>query len=256
MDDIARERGWDPKAFRLANLMPLGYVQTPFNGITCHSPPAWPSASRRARDFIGWAELREEVQESDRPGAPGVGITCFSYKTGVYPISLETASARMVLNQDGNGAAPPGGPPRSTRGDTVFSQMAAQAIGIPHRGRTYCLPSRTPTPPPLMPGAYASRQTYVTGKAIKKVGEEFREKLLAYAAELFPDASGLDIRERQIVDGAGEALISLADLAMTAFYSLELASILPPRTPTTARRTPSPSAAASPRWRWTYPWAR
>ena len=70
-------------------------------------------------------------------------------------------------------------------------------------------------------GAYASRQTYVTGKAIKKVGEEFREKLLAYAAELFPDASGLDIRERQVVDGAGEALISLADLAMNAFYSLE-----------------------------------
>ena len=46
-------------------------------------------------------------------------------------------------------------------------------------------------------------------------------QVLAYAAELFPDASGLDIRERQIVDGAGEALISLADLAMTAFYSLE-----------------------------------
>ena len=36
-------------------------------------------------------------------------------------------------------------------------------------------------------------------KILKKVGEEFREKLLAYAAELFPDASGLDIRERQIV---------------------------------------------------------
>ena len=36
MDDIAREKGWDPKAFRLANLMPLGYVD-PFNGITCHS---------------------------------------------------------------------------------------------------------------------------------------------------------------------------------------------------------------------------
>ena len=53
------------------------------------------------------------------------------------------------------------------------------------------------------------------------MGEEFREKLLAYAAELFPDASGLDIRERQVVDGAGEALISLADLAMNAFYSLE-----------------------------------
>ena len=218
MDDIAREKGWDPKAFRLANLMPLGYVD-PFNGITCHST-GLAECIEKGADFIGWAELREKYQNQTGPVRRGVGMACFSYKTGVYPISLETASARMVLNQDGTVQLHLGATEIGQGGDTVFSQMAAQAIGIPTEDVHIVSLQDTDTAP-FDTGAYASRQTYVTGKAIKKVGEEFREKLLAYAAELFPDASGLDIRERQIVDGAGEALISLADLAMTAFYSLE-----------------------------------
>ena len=218
MDDIARERGWDPKAFRLANLMPLGYVD-PFNGITCHST-GLAECIEKGADFIGWVELREKYKEQSGPVRRGVGMACFSYKTGVYPISLETASARMVLNQDGTVQLHLGATEIGQGGDTVFSQMAAQAIGIPTED-VHIVSFQDTDTAPFDTGAYASRQTYVTGKAIKKVGEEFREKLLAYAAELFPDASGLDIRERQVVDGAGEALISLADLAMNAFYSLE-----------------------------------
>lgn len=218
MDDIAREKGWDPKAFRLANLMPLGYVD-PFNGITCHST-GLAECIEKGADFIGWAELREKYQNQTGPVRRGVGMACFSYKTGVYPISLETASARMVLNQDGTVQLHLGATEIGQGGDTVFSQMAAQAIGIPTED-VHIVSFQDTDTAPFDTGAYASRQTYVTGKAIKKVGEEFREKLLAYAAELFPDASGLDIRERQVVDGAGEALISLADLAMNAFYSLE-----------------------------------
>ena len=138
MDDIAREKGWDPKAFRLANLMPLGYVD-PFNGITCHSTGLAECIEKGAY-FIGWAELREKYQNQSGPVRRGVGMACFSYKTGVYPISLETASARMVLNQDGTvGATPcsPRWPPRPS----AFPP------------RTYILsPSRTPTPPPLILG--------------------------------------------------------------------------------------------------------
>ena len=165
-------------------------------------------------------ELREKYKEQSGPVRRGVGMACFSYKTGVYPISLETASARLVLNQDGTVQLHLGATEIGQGGDTVFSQMAAQAIGIPTED-VHIVSFQDTDTAPFDTGAYASRQTYVTGKAIKKVGEEFREKLLAYAAELFPDASGLDIRERQVVDGAGEALISLADLAMNAFYSLE-----------------------------------
>ena len=76
MDDIAREKGWDPKAFRLTNLMPLGYVD-PFNGITCHST-GLAECIEKGADFIGWAELREKYKEQSGPVRRGVGMACFS----------------------------------------------------------------------------------------------------------------------------------------------------------------------------------
>ena len=126
----------------------------------------------------------------------------------------------MVLNQDGTVQLQLGATEIGQGGDTVFSQMAAEAIGIPTED-VHIVSFQDTDTAPFDTGAYASRQTYVTGKAIKKVGLEFREKLLAYAAELFPEAKGLAISERFITDGAGEKLISLAELATTAFYSLE-----------------------------------
>ena len=218
MEDIAREMGFDPIEFRLRNIMPLGYVD-PFNGITCHST-GLAECIQKGREAIGWDELRKKYEGQTGPVRRGVGMACFSYKTGVYPISLETASARMVLNQDGTVQLQLGATEIGQGGDTVFSQMAAQAIGIPTED-VHIVSFQDTDTAPFDTGAYASRQTYVTGKAIKKVGEEFRAKLLAYAAELFPDAKDLTIADRSIADGGGVALISLADLAMNAFYSLE-----------------------------------
>ena len=218
MEDIAREMGLDPLEFRKKNAMPLGYVD-PFNGITCHSTALRECIDKGAA-YIGWDELREKYKNQTGPVRRGVGMACFSYKTGVYPISLETSSARMVLNQDGTVQLHLGATEIGQGGDTVFSQMAAQAIGIPTED-VHILSFQDTDTAPFDTGAYASRQTYVTGKAIKKVGEEFREKLLSYAAELFPDADGLTILDRHIADGSGERLISLADLALNAFYSLE-----------------------------------
>ncbi|WP_294756512.1 xanthine dehydrogenase subunit XdhA [uncultured Flavonifractor sp.] len=218
MEDIAREMGLDPLEFRKQNAMPLGYVD-PFNGITCHSTALRECIDKGAA-YIGWDELREKYKNQTGPVRRGVGMACFSYKTGVYPISLETSSARMVLNQDGTVQLHLGATEIGQGGDTVFSQMAAQAIGIPTED-VHIISFQDTDTAPFDTGAYASRQTYVTGKAIKKVGEEFRAKLLSYAAELFPDADGLTIVDRHIADGSGEKLISLADLALNAFYSLE-----------------------------------
>ena len=220
MDDIAREMGWDPLAFRLRNLMPLGYVD-PTNGITCQST-GLAECIEKGADFIGWAELREKYQNQTGPVRRGVGMACFSYKTGVYPISLETASARVVLNQDGTVQLQLGATEIGQGGDTVFSQMAAQAIGIPTED-VHIVSFQDTDTAPFDTGAYASRQTYVTGKAIQKTGRIFRARVLEYAAEVLQlDQAALDIRGRDVVEKtSGAALLSLEALAMEAFYSLE-----------------------------------
>ena len=221
MDDIAREMGWDPLAFRLKNIMPLGYVD-PTNGITCHST-GLADCIRKGAEFMDWEKLRSEYAKPQTgPVRRGIGMSVFSYKTGVWPISLETASARVILNQDGTVQLQLGATEIGQGGDTVFSQMCAQAIGIPTED-VHIVSFQDTDTAPFDTGAYASRQTYVTGKAIKKAGESFRAKVLDFAAGLTNlDPGNLDIRGRDVVSTvSGEAVLSLADLAMEAFYSLK-----------------------------------
>ena len=219
MEDIAREMGLDPIEFRLQNAMPLGYVD-PFNGITCQST-GLAECVAKGREFIRWDELRARYQDQTGPVRRGVGMAVFSYKTGVYPISLETASARLILNQDGTVQLQLGATEIGQGGDTVFSQMAAQAVGIPTED-VHIVSTQDTDVAPFDTGAYASRQTYVTGHAIKQAGEQLRGRILSYAREMLPEAGALDLRGRDIVDAdTGEALLPLSQLAMTAFYSLE-----------------------------------
>ena len=221
MDDIAREMGWDPLEFRLKNIMPLGFVD-PANGITCHST-GLAQCVRKGADFIGWEKLRSEYAKPQTgPVRRGVGMAVFSYKTGVWPISLETASARVILNQDGTVQLQLGATEIGQGGDTVFSQMCAQAIGIPTED-VHIVSFQDTDTAPFDTGAYASRQTYVTGKAIKRAGETFKAKLLSFAAGLTNlDPGNLDIRDRAVVRAAtGETVLTLADLALEAFYSLD-----------------------------------
>ena len=84
----------------------------------------------------------------------------------------------MVLNQDGTVQLHLGATEIGQGGDTVFSQMAAQAIGIPTED-VHIISFQDTDTAPFDTGAYASRQTYVTGKAIKKVGEECAETIIA-----------------------------------------------------------------------------
>ena len=219
MEDIAREMGLDPYEFRYQNLMPPGYVD-PLNGITCHSTGAR-ECMEKGRRFLDWDGLRARYQNQTGPVRRGVGMAVFSYKTGVHPISLETSSARIVLNQDGTVQLQLGATEIGQGGDTVFSQMCAQAVGIPTED-VHIVSFQDTDTAPFDTGAYASRQTYVTGHAVRRTGERFREKLLRYARELLPEAGELDVRGRDIVDArSGESLLSLADLALEAFYSLE-----------------------------------
>ncbi|MBQ6974149.1 MAG: molybdopterin-dependent oxidoreductase, partial [Oscillospiraceae bacterium] len=70
-------------------------------------------------------------------------------------------------------------------------------------------------------GAYASRQTYVAGFAIRQTADILRQKILDYACEVTRQAVGnMDIVDGNIVrKGDGSVLMSLKELAMTAQYN-------------------------------------
>lgn len=219
-DDLAAAIHMDPLEFRLKNCMKAGY-EDPHTHIRFQSY-GLAECIEKGRKFIKWDEKRKEYENQTGPIRKGVGMAIFCYKTGVYPISLETASCRMVLNQDGSMQIQMGATEIGQGADTVFTQMAAEVTGITE-DRIYIQTVQDTEVTPFDTGAYASRQTYVSGKAVKKTGLLFKEKILDYASYLLKlSADSMDILDNYIVDKEkGENLLTMEALAMEAFYSLE-----------------------------------
>ena len=252
-DDLADRIGMDPCEFRLKNCMEEGFVD-PANGITFHSY-GLKRCIEEGKAYIRWDEKWKQYRNQTGPVRKGVGMAIFCYKTGVHPISLETSSARMVLNQDGSMQLCMGATEIGQGADTVFSQMASETTGISF-DKVYIVSTQDTDTTPFDTGAYASRQTYVSGMACKKCGEELRGKILEYAAYMLnhdltdlsktvyadqvKEAAGrlraalglgadedvtaemLDIVDSKVVVSGGDpVLFDVAVVADTAFYSLD-----------------------------------
>ena len=123
-DDMATAIGMDPYEFRMKNCMEDGFVD-PANGITFHTY-GLKKCMEAGKKYIHWDEKRKEYANQTGPVRRGVGMSIFCYKTGVHPISLETSSVRMVLNQDGSMQVSMGATEIGQGADTVFSQMASE----------------------------------------------------------------------------------------------------------------------------------
>lgn len=220
LDDIALSTGIDPIELRLKNIMREGYVD-PSTRIVCYTN-VLAECIKIGRQHINWDEKRAvyaEPQSGDK--RRGIGMAVFSYKSNVWSISLETASARLILNQDGSVQLHLGATEIGQGADTVFCQMAAEVLDLPLTD-VHIVSTQDTDVAPFDTGAYASRQTYVTGMAIKRAAQKLKRRILEQAAlELRKNPDELDLCERQIVEASSKRpLMALADLAMEAYYSL------------------------------------
>ncbi|MHC1748387.1 MAG: xanthine dehydrogenase subunit XdhA [Cellulosilyticaceae bacterium] len=220
MDDLANILKIDPIELRRKNAMPLGY-KDPLTGITCYSS-GLQECIEKGKAYIDWDNKHKLYKNQSGPIRRGVGMAIFSYKTGVYPISLETACSRLILNQDGSCQLQMGATEIGQGADTVFTQMAAETIGF-SEDRIHIVSSQDTDVTPFDTAAYASRQSYVSGMAVKETATLFKEKILDYAEYMLKlDHTTLDIKDNAIIDKAtGEVLLPMENLAIEAFYSLE-----------------------------------
>ena len=127
----------------------------------------------------------------------------------------------MVLNQDGSIQVQTGETEIGQGCDTAYSQMAADAVGIPVSD-VHIVSTQDTDVTPFGLGAYASRQTYIGGFSIQQTGQLLKERILKYAQELtrMPVAN-LDLRDGKIVRVPdGRVLMTLGELATEALYSM------------------------------------
>ncbi len=213
-EDVAAKMGMDPIDFRRKNLMPVGYVDA-FSQNELYDD-TFNQCLDKAMEAIDYRRKFKEYQNQTGDIRRGIGVSVFWYNTAVWPISLETSSCRMVLNQDGSLQVQLGETEIGQGADTVYTQMTADVLGVPLKD-VHVVSCQDTDVTPFGTGAYASRQTYTAGYSIRQTA-----LLLKYAHELtrMPEYN-LDIVEGNIVRTTdGRILMSLGELSTEALYSL------------------------------------
>ncbi|MBT3319538.1 MAG: xanthine dehydrogenase molybdenum-binding subunit XdhA [Clostridia bacterium] len=220
METIADKMGIDPIEFRMKNMMTSDY-KMPGKDLQCHSTGLL-ECLQQGKKYIDWDKKRALYKNQTGILRRGVGCAIFCYKTGVYPFGLEISGCRMTLNQDGSVQLQMGATEIGQGADTVFTQMAAQAIGL-HTSRVNIVSTQDTDVTPFDLGAFASRQTYIAGKAIKQTAGILRDKIFAYAEKMLGvPAEKMDLKDGDVINKEnGELIADLTVLATDAFYSLE-----------------------------------
>ena len=217
-EEAAARLAADPIEFRRGNLMPVGFTD-PFSKNELYSD-TFNQCIDKGMQEIDYRRKYEAYRRQTGEVRKGVGMAVFWYNTAVWPIALETSSCRMVLNQDGSLQVQLGETEIGQGADTAFAQMAADTVGVP-LDHVHVVSCQDTDVTPFGTGAYASRQTYTAGFAIRQTGLLLKERILSRAHELTRmPAYNLDIAEGKIIRVTDKReLTSLGQLAAEVLYS-------------------------------------
>lgn len=217
LDDIAKAIGMNPLELRMKTIMPKGYVDAFSRNENYYD--TFREVMKVGRKVIDYDKKIEEYKNQKGNIRRGVGLATFWYNTAVYPISVETSSCRMVLNQDGSIQVQLGETEIGQGGDTAFSQMAADVVGVPIED-VHIVSTQDTDVTPFGLGAYASRQTYVASFSIANTGKILKEKIIERARKILEFApKNLDLVEGNIIRTTDKrVLATLGELATESLY--------------------------------------
>ena len=220
VDDIAKRLNMPPLELRKLNLMEVGYKDAFSKNENYFD--SFNQCIEKGMKYIDYERKLKEFANDKGPVRRGIGMAVFWYNTAVWPISLESSSCRMVLNQDGSVQLQLAETEIGQGADTAFSQMAADELSIPLE-KVHIISSQDTDVTPFGTGAYASRQTYVGGFAVQQTARLMKERILLAAHELTRmSVHNLDLEDGYIINiNNRRRLMSLKELATEALYSFE-----------------------------------
>lgn len=163
LDDAATALGIDPVEIRLRNAAREGDAN-PLTGKRIYSA-GLPECLEKGRKIFEWEKRRAECQNQQGNLRRGVGVACFSYTSNTWPVGVEIAGARLLMNQDGTINVQSGATEIGQGADTVFSQMVAETVGVPVSD-VRVISTQDTDVTPFDPGAFASRQSYVAAPTL------------------------------------------------------------------------------------------
>jgi xanthine dehydrogenase YagR molybdenum-binding subunit len=171
MDELAYATGVDPVQLRLLN-----YAES-----DPQEKKPWSSKSLRqcyaqAAERFGWA------RRTPRPGSmrsPDGLLVGMGMASSTYPSNRSSASASATLNGDGTAHFTSAGVDIGTGAYTAFTQVAADAVGLPANRVRFDLGDTLMPPAPVAGG---SQLTASVANAVHEAGVSLRRKLAALAS--------------------------------------------------------------------------
>jgi aerobic carbon-monoxide dehydrogenase large subunit len=234
MDELAAELGMDPLAVRERNW--IKHEEFPFTticGLTYDSGN-YEAATARAKELLGYDQLRAEQAERNSRGDPvrlGIGVSTYTEMCGLAPSRVlgslsygaggwEHASIRMLPT--GKVEVVTGSSAHGQGHETAWSQIVADQLGVPFEdirvlhGDTLVSPKGMDT--------YGSRSLAVGGMALVGACDKVIEKGKRVAAHLM-EASENDIEfasGRFHVRGDPEQGRSIQEVSLATFAAHDL----------------------------------
>lgn len=208
VNKLAEELAMDPVELRLKNLIRQGETSLPYNGKLLGSS-ALHQCIETGKKLIGWDEKQSpKIVNGNKVRAVGMAVTM----QGSGIAGIDTASAEVRLNDDGNYTLLIGSTDMGTGSDTILAQMVAEIL---ETAMDNIIVNAADTDvSPYDPGSYASSTTYVTGMAVVKAAEDLKQKIIENGAkflEVLPEKVNFD--GTIIVTNNGDKAISLVKLA-------------------------------------------
>ncbi len=148
----------------------------------------------------------------------GRGFAAIEYPTGMNQ-NGDPSQAWIKVKPDGRVDVFAGTSDIGNGSKTIQTQIVAETIGVPVDWVTY--DNSNTDSSPVCTGTFASRATFVAGKAAEKAALQVREKILEIAGkELEIDPSDLEIVDGEVVArGAPQKKISVPDVAAAATWT-------------------------------------
>ena len=148
----------------------------------------------------------------------GRGIAAIEYPTGMNQ-NGDPSQAWIKVKPDGRIDVFAGTSDIGNGSKTIQSQIVAETIGVPYDWITY--DNSNTDSSPVCTGTFASRATFVAGKAVEKAAVRVRERILEIAGkELEIDPSDLEIVDGEVLaKGAPQKKIAVPDVAGAATWT-------------------------------------
>jgi carbon-monoxide dehydrogenase large subunit len=227
VERAAHELGIDAFEMRRRNVMPDdSYPRSGASGIKLEKL-SHQQCLDKLEKLMDYPALRREQEELRKQGIyRGIGIAVLIELTNPGAAFYGVGGARIAAQDGATIRLEPTGMVTCLVGvgeqgqgtETIFAQIAADAVGVPMESVKIVTGDTEVTP--YGGGTWASRGAGIGGEAVLQAGMALRENLRQFAAIVLKrEAAGLDVQRGLIIDlDNGEPLIELSELGRLAYF--------------------------------------